>query len=149
MDKINIRVKEEIFIERSPEIVWDYTQDFSKRLEWDKFLTKAIVIQENPVKMANIEGKGRFAATLAYKIYDRPNKTTLVFTDVKSPVIDGGGGSWQYIRKDNGTQWIQMGSCTIKNRPLMKLLVPLIKSMLRYNMKSAMKLAKKIIENSR
>jgi hypothetical protein len=146
MDKINIKVNEEIFINRPPEVVWDYTQDFSKRLEWDKYLIKTTVLQENP-KTVTIKGKGNFEATLVYKLNDRPNKTTLVFTEIKSPLIEGGGGSWRYEKKDNGTLWTQMGSCTLKNGFMSKLMIPLVRAMLRYNMRSAMKLAKKILES--
>jgi hypothetical protein len=146
MGKIQIIVNEEIFIDRSPETVWDYTQDFSKRLEWDKSLIKVNVLQEIPVKTVDIKAKGNFTATLVYKLYDRPNKTSLVFTNVKSPVINGGGGSWRYEKMGNGTLWTQMGSCILKSGMISRLSLPFLRFMLRYNMRTAMKLAKKNLE---
>jgi hypothetical protein len=111
-----------------------------------QFLVKVDVVQESPIKTVNIKGKGNFEATLVYKLNDRPNKTTLVFDKVKSPLITGGGGSWQYNKKDNGTWWVQQGTCTLKNSFVIQLFVPFIRLMLKYNMRNAMKLAKKILE---
>jgi hypothetical protein len=40
----SIKFSEKILIDRDPEFVFDYTQDYNKRLSWDTFLKKAELI---------------------------------------------------------------------------------------------------------
>ena len=146
MTAIKITIEEQIYIEKSPEIVWDFTQDFSRRAHWDRSVLEAVVISELPDKIVKIKTKGSLTATLIYKLNDRPRKTSLVMTDVTAALITGGGGSWTYEKKDNGTLWTQTNTLILVEGSVMKFLVPVFRWKLRSNTISAMKLAKKILE---
>lgn len=144
--KSTITVCEVIFIAHSPEKVWDYTQNYDNRLKWDKSLLKATVIENTPTKLIEIKAKGGLTAQLCYKLYDRPRKTSLAMQKTKSPIFSGGGGSWKYEPKDNGTLWTQTNTLVLKNSLSSLLLTPIVKWLLRKNTKEAMKLAKRQIE---
>lgn len=139
-----VTITETVFIAQTPEVVWDFTQDYSKRHLWDKTILSAVVIQQNPRKIA-IKGIGRLSAELLYKLDERPRKTSLAMMNIKSPFIIGGGGSWNYEAKDGGTLWTQTNSLVLKNNFLSFLMRPLIQGMLKTNTRQAMQLAKRII----
>ena len=146
MAATNITVEEQIYIERSPEVVWDYTQDFSRRAHWDRSVLEAIVISELPDKIVKIKTKGSLTATLIYKLNDRPRKTSLVMTDVNAALITGGGGSWTYEKKGNGTLWTQKNTLILAKGKIVWLLAPVFRWKLRSNTANAMKLAKVKLE---
>ena len=88
-------------------------------------------------------------AVQEYKVFDRPNKTTLQMTDVASYIIEGGGGSWTYERQPDGTTlWKQSNTLVLRNTPFAKLLRPAVHYFLRRNTRLAMYNAKKIIEKT-
>ena len=43
-----ISVTETIWVECDPEAVWDYTQDFTRRTEWDAGVAEATVLAMEP-----------------------------------------------------------------------------------------------------
>jgi len=49
----NVTVKESIWIAAPIEAVWDYTQDYAHRREWDDSILEAEVVQEEPIFLAN------------------------------------------------------------------------------------------------
>jgi hypothetical protein len=142
----SITVTETIFIKQTPDIVWDFTQDYTKRSSWDKSILKIISIQETPKRIVEVKGKGNLNCKFQYKQYDRPFKTSLVMTDVSSPIIAGGGGSWKYTPSENGTLWTQTNTLILKNHFLLKWIKPLIAFQLRRSTQKALKLAKRIME---
>ncbi|BDD03780.1 hypothetical protein [Aureibacter tunicatorum] len=44
MNKSPLKFSESILIHQSQEVIFDYTQDYKNRLEWDTFLVKADLI---------------------------------------------------------------------------------------------------------
>ena len=94
-----ITLKNAIFIHRSPETVWDFTQDYSKRALWDSNVVAAEVLSPSPNRIVRLKIKGGTMMTLAYKLDDRPHKTSLASTAVHSPFIKTAGGSWNYEKK--------------------------------------------------
>ena len=140
-----IRVKVSITIKRHPEAVWDYTQDYSRRMEWDKSVLKTIVLSENPRRI-QIEGSGRLSTELLYKLDDRPRKTTLQMINTSSAFIEGGGGSWEYIPDGANTIWIQTNTLVLKDNFICRLIRPFVALGFRINTRRAMVLAKKKIE---
>jgi hypothetical protein len=46
----NVTVKESILIKASLESVWDFTQDYNRRTQWDHLVKHARVEQESPRK---------------------------------------------------------------------------------------------------
>ncbi|MCB9216460.1 MAG: SRPBCC family protein [Candidatus Kapaibacterium sp.] len=141
-----ITIKEKIYIARSPEVVWDYTQDYSRRHLWDRSVISARVIQEEPVRVVEIRARGRMRARFQYKYGKRPHKTTLAMIQVESPFVVGGGGSWVYEPESEGTWWTQVNTLILKENLLVRLLRPMIVKQLRQGIRSSMEVARRIIE---
>ena len=145
--KYLIHIQYSVFINKSREIVWDFTQDYSKRPAWDIAVKEALVLDDSEEKSILIKGSG-FSAWFVYKLFRRPEKTTLVMTDVQSAFIESGGGSWCYESKGEGAIWTQSNSIVLKKSMLAGFFSPLIRFALMYQLRKAMDKAKWQIENS-
>lgn len=141
-----ITIKESIFIAQSPEVVYDFTQDYSKRPLWDSLVKKATVTETKPrvVKMVAKDGS---TMTVRYKQEDRPHKTSLAMTDVVSPMMDSGGGSWQYEAQDGGTLWTQVNTIILKDAIWAKLMIPVASKYFKDKTIQAMQKAKEMMES--
>ncbi len=118
----SITITEKITIEASPGAVWDYTQDFNRRTEWDGSVLGAEMIGSDLERAARVRYKGGLECTFQYKLFERPTRTTLAMTDVRSPIFSGGGGSWRYQPAGVGTEWTQVNTLTFRNPMLYWLL---------------------------
>lgn len=143
----NISVTEGIHIKVSPEKVFDYTQDYANRPNWDSGILHAEVLQENPVKLVQIYGKGGFKCKFQYKLFDRPNKTSLTMIDVTPKFISSGGGSWIYRADGVGTAFVQHNTLSIENKFLFYFFKPILTWQLRRNTKRSMRMVKETLEN--
>lgn len=141
-----LNITEHIFVNRPPDVVFDFTQDYERRAEWDSNVIEASVLQTKPLPQVRVRVRGGFQCVFEYKLFDRPRATSLIMRDVVSTMIAGGGGSWQYVAKDGGTLWAQVNSVTLADRKLCKVLRPLIAAMFRYRTRKAMKQAKRLME---
>ena len=140
-----VSVTESIWVARPPEAVWDYTQDFTRRTEWDAGIPEATILQQEPRTVrVKVAGLGRM--TVLYKLDRRPERTSAAFVDVESAWIAGGGGSWEYEAVDGGTRWQQTNSLELKRPGLAWLLAPLFQRTLRQSMRKAMAEAKGHLE---
>jgi hypothetical protein len=74
MKKINITIHHSIYINRPREAVWDFTQDYSLRTEWDKTVIEAKVLQTTPRQIVELKTSGNTMMTFVYKVNDRPIK---------------------------------------------------------------------------
>ena len=136
---------ESIWVACPPEAVWDYTQDFARRTEWDAGITEAAILQADPRTVrVKVAGLGRM--TVVYKLDRRPERTSAAFVDVKSAWVSGGGGSWEYEAADGGTRWQQTNSLELKRPGLALLLAPLLERGLRRSTQRAMAEAKRRLE---
>ena len=43
-----VSVTESIWVASPPEAVWDYTQDFTRRTEWDAGIAEATILEQEP-----------------------------------------------------------------------------------------------------
>lgn len=140
-----VTVTETIWVDRSPEAVWDYTQDYSRRTDWDAGVAEATILVADPrtirVRIPNLG-----SMTVLYRLDRRPERTSAAFTDVDSAWISGGGGSWQYEAADGGTRWQQTNSLELKHPQLAFLLGPLLERGLRRSTRRAMAEAKRQLE---
>ncbi len=148
MKSNTINIKHSIFIKRSPEEVWDYTQNYDNRKKWDKTVVKAEVIQTKPKRMVKMKMKGSTTMTLEYKLDQRPNKTNLQAKDIQSSLIQATGGTWTYEKQDEGTLWTQTNNIVLKNSLWNSLMFPLYKTIYLSQLITAMKLAKIMIEKN-
>lgn len=142
----NVTIKESIRIAASPETVWDYTQNYAHRTEWDDAILEAKVLQTEPAPLVRIRGKGGLSFTAKYTLFRRPQITSLAMIDVESSWASGGGGSWLYEAHDGGTLWTQTNTLSIKNLFLYRLLRPLFERQLHSGTQRAMHKAKQLLE---
>ena len=140
-----VTVTEAIWVNRPPDAVWDYTQDYAHRPEWDAGVAEARTLCAEPravrVKIPNLG-----SMTVVYRLDRRPERTSAAFTDVESGWISGGGGSWEYEAADGGTRWQQTNSLELKHPRLGFLLGPLLERGLRQSTRRAMAEAKRRLE---
>jgi Polyketide cyclase / dehydrase and lipid transport len=142
-----VTVTEAIWVNRPPEAVWDYTQNYTHRPEWDAGVAEATILADEPravrVKIPNLG-----VMTVVYRLDRRPERTSAAFTDVESSWVSGGGGSWEYAAADGGTRWQQTNSLELKHPRLAFLLGPLLERGLRRSTRRAMGEAKRRLEAS-
>jgi polyketide cyclase/dehydrase/lipid transport protein len=148
MNNNSISVHVSLFIAKPREVVWDFTQTFENRTRWDSAVTKADIIQLTPVRIVRLKMKGNTLMTVVYKLDDRPNKTTLAATEVISPFIVSGGGSWVYEEMKDGTLWTQNNTIKLKEGAVFMLLIPFFKWIFKKQTMSAMRTVKRMPEAS-
>lgn len=95
----NIKFSEFIIIDSKPESVFDYTQDYNKRLNWDTFLKLAKLMNNavTPKKgvSAYCAAKNGIGMTTQYISFNRPKATAIKMT--KGPyMFKSFLGSWTY-----------------------------------------------------
>lgn len=113
-----IKIEESITIEELPEHVFDFTQDYNKRLHWDTFLKKADLINgdvkaSKGVKALCVARNGLSMIT-EYITFTRPEVTAIRMT--KGPfMFKSFLGSWRFKPKDQGnTEVIFLYSFTLR-----------------------------------
>lgn len=104
----SIKFKETILIDENTEKVFDFTQDYTRRLKWDTFLKKADLLDgalmaEKGVK-ANCVAKNGLGMVTEYVTYNRPKVTAITMTD--GPYLfQSFLGSWTFRETtDNQTE---------------------------------------------
>ena len=141
-----IIIKYSIFINKPKETVWNFTQDYNNRSQWDKSVIEAVVTQTSPNRIVKLSMRGNNTMTFVYKLDDKPSKTTLVATEIKSPLIEKAGGYWSYEDENEGTRWNQTNSIELKNKLHLRLLTPLLKKVFERQTRQAMSRAKELLE---
>lgn len=144
-DRITVTVTERIHVARTPDEVFDYTQDYGTRPLWDPTVKSAQVIGEDPreVRM-DLEGVG--PVTLRYQLYRRGERTSAAFKAEGSRLVLGGGGSWDYAPSGGGTDWTQTSTLELKPGLTGRLMAPLIRRNMGTMMRKSMATAKEIME---
>ena len=140
-----ITVTESIHVARAPESVFDYTQDFTKRTEWDKDIASSTPIGTDP-RSARVTIPNLGSMTVVYKLDRRPLRTSAAFEDVESRWITGGGGSWEYESVQGGTRWQQTNSLELKPGWLTRIFASRIEGSLRKATQRSMAEAKRRLE---
>lgn len=143
-----MKFDEHIIINRKAELVFDLTQDYTKRLQWDTFLTRAELLDG-----AKEAGKGVRAYCVSmnglgmiteYVTFNRPKVTAVKMT--KGPYLFKSFlGSWTYKEIDlDKTEVIFLYSFSL--RFPFNLFSFFIKNNLQKNVKQRLKDLKKNIE---
>lgn len=140
---------EAIIIEETAEKVFDFTQDYNKRLSWDTFLKKADLMNgatsaEKGAK-AYCVAKNGLGMITEYVTYSRPRATAIKMT--KGPFIFKSFlGSWTFKQIQNDkTEVIFLYSFSL--RFPFNLLTGFVKNNLRANVKQRLFDLKNSIEN--
>ena len=140
-----VTVTESIWVDRSPEDVFDYTQDYARRSEWDAGIAQAKLVGTEP-RTARVRIPNLGSMTVVYRLDRRPERTSAAFTDVDSAWVSGGGGSWQYEAVDGGTRWQQTNSLELKRPWLRWLIAPMLERGLQRSTRASMAEAKRRLE---
>ena len=138
-------VTESIWVDRPPEAVWDYTQDYTRRTEWDAGVAEATILGVEP-RTVRVRIPNLGSMTVVYRLDRRPERTSAAFADVDSAWISGGGGSWEYEAADGGTRWQQTNSLELKHPRMAVLLGRMMHRGLRRSTRRAMAEAKRRLE---
>lgn len=76
---------ETILIDAKPEQVFDFTQDYTKRLKWDTFLKKADLIEGATIADKGVKAycvaKNGLGMVTEYVTYNRPKVTAIKMTE--------------------------------------------------------------------
>jgi hypothetical protein len=142
----HITATERLFIEAPHAAVWDYTQDYSRRREWDGQMLRAEILESRGPPRVRVRMRGGLRCVFQYKLFDRPHRTSLAMTEVRSPLFAGGGGSWQYEARDGGTLWTQTNTLTFRGRFTYLSLGWLVRPQLARATRRAMANCKRILE---
>jgi len=140
-----VSVTESIWVASPPEDVWDYTQDFTRRTEWDAGIAEATILQQEP-RTIRVKVPRLGLMTVVYKLDRRPERTSAAFVDVQSMWVSGGGGSWEYEAAEGGTRWLQTNTLELRRPRLAFLFGPLLERGLRRSTQRAMAEAKRRLE---
>jgi Polyketide cyclase / dehydrase and lipid transport len=143
-----ITVSESILVRTTPERLFDFTQDYGRRAEWDASILEAEVLEHSPVPRVRIRGRGGLRAVFQYRQFERPRRTSLALEAVESAWIASGGGSWSYEERDGGTLWTQTNTLVVRAGWWRALFVPAIRANLRSATKHALERAKQLFESS-
>jgi len=127
-----------------PEQVWDFTQNWNRRPEWDFSVVAAKVIKETP-RTVWVHARGGLEIEVVYKLWDRPKLTTLAMK-LHSPLVRGGGGSWKYEPSEDGTLWTQHNTLELRGDFLGAATAPFFARFLRFLTRRMMEKAKQLIE---
>jgi|GEM_PF-2003965 len=144
-----ITVKNTSNIHASREAVWDYTQDYACRPDWDFSIRSGDVIAVTPHRLVKIRARFGLCYAFRYKAFDRPRRTSLAIVDSNSPFVLAGGGSWRYDAIDGGTRWTQVNSIVMPNRWYIRVGQPLLTLGIKAHMAITMRVAKYRIERGK
>ena len=150
MNKVTVQVS--VVVRSSPDKVWDYTQDWRRRREWDAAVSEVLKIFPGPPPRICARFAGGAVFNVEYKLYDRPHKTSLVMTPADARTgagwLTGGGGSWRYEAGPGSTEWVQTNTLVLRDHWLLRWLRPVISAALRWSTRRAMSRAKRRIESA-
>jgi ribosome-associated toxin RatA of RatAB toxin-antitoxin module len=112
-----IKFTETILINEKIETVFDYTQDYNNRLNWDTFLKKAELIegakQAGKGVKAYCVSKNGLGMVTEYVTYNRPRVTAIKMT--QGPYLFNSFlGSWTFKQVSNKTEVIFLYSFTLR-----------------------------------
>jgi hypothetical protein len=143
--RLTITATETIHVARPPEAVFDFTQDYATRSAWDPVIREARVLSDEP-RTVRVDVKGVGSYSIVYRLFRRPERTSASFEEVRSWWLAGGGGSWQYEARDDGTDWTQTNTLELRHPRLLGLLAPMVRRQLRDGMRTGMAKAKSMLE---
>lgn len=134
-------------INASVEKVWDFTQDWKRRTEWDDSVDGVMEIREEAQKFVRAKFKGGMTFDVLYKASERPKYTSLTMIGTHSALITGGGGSWVYKSHQGKTEWVQNNTIILQDGLFGKLIAPIVRIFLKWSTLKSMAKAKALLES--
>jgi len=146
-----IKFTETILIDEKPEQVFDFTQDYTKRLIWDTFLKRADLIEGATVADKGVKAycvaKNGIGMVTEYVTYNRPKVTAIKMTEGPY-MFKSFLGSWTFKEISNDkTEVVFLYSFSL--RFPFNLLTVFIKKNLQANVKQRLIDLKNNIERER
>ncbi|MGH2587380.1 MAG: SRPBCC family protein [Dehalococcoidia bacterium] len=104
---------EQIVIAASLDAVWEYTQDYCRRWEWD---ATVLIFREGEGTGGTVHALtlGGLRCTLRRTLVEHPRRSGFLLVNVESPWVAGGGGEWLYEPTPGGTRWTQTNSLVVQ-----------------------------------
>jgi hypothetical protein len=146
MTRQTVTVSHTVHVRRSPEEVFDYTQDYGTRMDWDPTVKSAEVLSDTP-RRVQVVMAGIGPLVIEYKLFRRGERTSAAFSGVNSRLISGGGGSWEYAARDGGTDWTETSTLEFRNGLVGRLFAPILRRNMATLTRKAMDKAKAIMES--
>ena len=141
---MNVTVRESVHIRAAPERVWDFTQDWTRRADWDPAIRAAEVLPGPTRAVRARTSAGTFL--VRYKLFDRPHRTSLAMTTDRPGTFRGGGGSWEYAPEGDGTRFTQQNTLVLRPGMVAAYLRPFVRWQLARLTRKALANAKRILE---
>lgn len=141
-----IHIEHTLYIPKPAEIVWDFTQDFSKRPLWDRSVWKVNLIRDSPNKEVEVFLKGNTIMRFRYITENKPHLSSLVAEDIRSPLIVKAGGTWKYEALHGGTKWTQKNIIELKPGMIQRWLTSPCQWLWTHQTRRNMERVKKILE---
>ena len=114
----SIKFSERILVDNSPSVVFDFTQDYSRRLLWDTFLKKADLLEGAKAAGLGVKAwcvaRNGLGMETEYVSYNRPKATAIKMT--RGPYLFKSFlGSWTFKETGPGqTEIIFLYSFTLR-----------------------------------
>ncbi|MBD0258104.1 MAG: SRPBCC family protein [Cytophagales bacterium] len=114
----SIKFTETIHIRERPEVIFDYTQDYGNRLQWDTFLKRADLVDGATAAGKGVKSycvaKNGIGMETVYVSFNRPRATAVQMT--RGPYLfKTFQGSWTFrALPDGGTEVIFLYSFTLR-----------------------------------
>ena|SRR5688572_370962 len=144
----SITIRQSIIVCKPRELVWDYTQNFANRPDWDSAIKSAYLLQEEPNRIVKLQTHSNKTMTCYYKHDERPFKSLLEARDISSPFIASADGSWSYEKIGKGTLWSQTNTIAFKQHLLNNIMMPFYKWYFKKMTRRAMNKARCRMEQS-
>jgi ribosome-associated toxin RatA of RatAB toxin-antitoxin module len=144
----SVKFSEKILINKEPEFVFDYTQDYGKRLSWDTFLTKAELTNGATEARVGVRAwcvaHNGLGMETEYVSFNRPKTTAIKMT--RGPFFFKTFlGSWMFKDVGDGQTEVTFLYSFQLTFPF-NLVTPIIKNNLRRNVRKRLLDLKKCIE---
>jgi hypothetical protein len=144
---VNVTVEETVTISKPREKVFEFTQDWSRRQEWDESVVAAVPLPGEE-RAYRVRGAAGVSFEARYKLFRAPERTSLAMEKVVPEIFTGGGGSWDYAAEGRDTRWTQTNTLTLSDGLVSRIIAPIMRWQLRAATRKAMLRAKKLLETS-
>lgn len=127
-----ILIRHAVLVPAPVEEVYRFTQDFSQRATWDGSITSATVLEAEPARRVRVRMKGGHEAIFVYRAERVEHgaagarATSVAMSEVRSWLLESGGGVWTYEDRGGQTQWTQAMRLSLRRGVVMAMLRPLV-----------------------
>ena len=147
-----MQVRLSIDVAASPERLFDLTQDYGRRLEWDPFLTSAELLGGATEAGVGVVSRcrGRIGGVMdaEYVSYEPPRVAAIRMTGPPW-FLESFAGSWRFVPLSADSTRVEF-AYTLRARPrvLAWLFTPIVSAVFRYEMRRRLEALKSFVERS-